>query len=250
MKIPEHRLLPLVRQYLQANAGNLLPGFVHNMNNYLQVLDMQLELISRKGPSGLSGGAEDQGRLERLLKSVEGLTVQLKCADKRHFYSGEEQTQINLPGYLAWLKDFWDNNLYFKHHVQLSLDLEPDIPSLEVPPLFLTFCLEEPLKNALESCQAQNSEGDQTISMPLRLFRHEQGVAFQLISPTRLPRDITPWEMGSTTKPGHLGIGLFLVEHYARLLGWSVSLEQDDATVRYTLSVPHVRTLPPDQDVL
>lgn len=245
MTITESQYPALARQYLFATAGTLLPGLVHNLNNYLQVLDMQLELINRKDQGNMGpAGSNLSNSLDRLAKSVSGLSDQLQSTDTRTFYCSEEQTQINLDAYLQWLDSFWGNNLFFKHHIDFQIKVQPDIPSLEVPPFYLTLCLEEPLKNAVEALR--ETEPETSVAIRLEATAQGEGVLFKLISPGRIKEGIDPWQEGATTKATHMGYGLNLVAHFSEKLGWSSSLNQSDSETTYSLTVPSVRTLAPE----
>jgi hypothetical protein len=229
--------------YLAANSGGSLPGLTHNLNNSSHVVDLQLELLQTK----LSGSAaafppDLEKRINRISSASKDLLHLLENIGHRFFFTQKEQVQINLQFYLQWLIAHWRNDLFFKHRVEMELTIEPDCPNLDLPPFLLTLCLEEPLKNANEACQGSDPDGNFVYG--LDCAKYEEGIRFELSSPSRLTLSEDPFEPGTSTKPDRLGLGLALVRHFSTLAGWNATLTQRDEGVRFVLEIPNVRSMP------
>jgi hypothetical protein len=249
MVINKHNWFALAKHYLQATAGELLSGTIHNINNHLHVLDMQVELLNNKMDSIQAG--ETQGlekRLTRLSQASKGISDLIQETGKRQFYLQTESSQVDISEFLHWQYNFWGNNLFFKHHINLELDIASESPSsLQMPPCLLTFCIEQALKNALEACTADNAE---TLELRIAVQPYHSGLSITLFSPTELPQNeesssLDPWEPGSSSKPGHLGLGLPLINHCAQAAGWECELSCfAPKQTQFILSIPNLKTEP------
>jgi hypothetical protein len=236
----------LARTYAKANAGGLLPGVVHNLQNTVHATIMQLDLW--KQHLELAPKPE-QGVLQKTLSRLQAATQdQIRfCQDleQRALFLREAETPVEVHLFCDWLRRFWINDLFFKHHIALDLEVAPEAPAtLNLPPLLLTLCLEEPLKNAIEECLLRDRQGQFAFS--LQVHPCGSGALFSLHAETALPQDLDPWQEGATTKAGHLGLGLSLVGFVCSLVGWSCSLEEQGGQSVYSLKLPEARTRPPE----
>ncbi|MFW6324687.1 MAG: hypothetical protein ACOC0U_06435 [Desulfovibrionales bacterium] len=227
--------------YLEANAGSILPGFIHNLNNSTHAVDLQLELLQTKIPRIEAGSfPEAAKKLSRIAQSSKDLLSLIDCVSNRFLFTQNDNLQIDLESYFPWFFSYWRNNLFYKHRIDVDFTLEPDCPNLDTPPFILTLCLEEAWKNAVEDCRLQNQEGHYRIGLTVQPFA--QGVHIDLTSPTVLSADKDPFEAGFTTKQGRLGYGLPLIRHYADLAGWDVSLVPTPEGTVFCLQIPDKRT--------
>jgi hypothetical protein len=231
----------LARTYLMANAGRQIPGMTHNANNFCHVLEMQLELFQNKIKRDPTIAAKELApKFSRLTQAVDRLTSMLKDNELHTFYTEENINVIDIPPFIAWLNRFWTSNLFFKHKLTKDIICADNLPALKIPPYILTLSMDEALKNAVEACAARSPKTQQPIT--LEVAPHAQGVAFMLTSPTGIKENFDPWLEGSTTKPGHLGLGLPMVKALAEQVGWSVDLVTDGEKTTFRLAIPEQKT--------
>jgi hypothetical protein len=244
MRIESQQWIAFADLYLAANAGGVLPGMAHNLNNSSHVMDLQFELLhSKLQGTGPECPSDLEKRFKRISSASNDLLHILENIGHRFFFIQKEQVQINLQTYLKWLIAFWRHDLFFKHRVEIELSIAPDCPNLDLPPFLLTLCLEEPLKNANEACHESNPDG--THAYTLTCVKHLAGVRFELTSPSKLNLADDPFQPGVGTKPDRLGLGLSLVNHFSGLAGWKAILSPQEQGVLFTLEIPTVRSLGP-----
>ncbi|MFA6810692.1 MAG: GHKL domain-containing protein [Desulfoplanes sp.] len=233
--IEEWRIL--ARTYLAANAGRQLPGMTHNVNNLCHVLEMQLELFQNKIERDPTLRAEELvPKFSRLTQAVDRLAAILRDNEQHSFYTEEDLNIIDISLFITWLNRFWSSNLFFKHKLTTNILCADNLPEFKLPPFILTLSMDEAIKNAVEACSANDPNAQQEIT--LQIAPLGQGAAFMLTSPTAMPSNLDPWQEGSTSKPGHLGLGLPMVKALAEQVGWSVDLttEVEKTTFRLEIS--------------
>lgn len=221
-----------VNVYLQANAGALLPGMVHNHQNAVHSLAMQTELLLTSFNSSKTPKA-----LNRLTSLSRNLIQAYEHLGKRQVFTQKTPTQVNMELFAHWLHDYWTNDLFLKHHVQLEITVSQECPqTLHLCPYHLTLCFEEALKNAVEGCFDKGSQERHKIQ--LTILPNASGVSVTIASPTRLEQDCDPFAPYSTTKPAHLGLGLALVRHCCASAGWSSALTPHNGQALFRLDIP------------
>ena len=248
MSRPESAWVILGHQYLQATAGSFLSGVTHNLNNAVHIIDLQLELLQRKLSAHVDRG-QVESRLERMGQASHSMGDQLYHLRHRFFYTQVEATQIDFPQYLEWIDTFWNNNLFYKHNIQLEQEIAPEVPNLELPPFFLTLCMEEPLKNAVRACRTADLEKEHTLHLSVQPWR--SGVRIILDSYEPLPESLELWDEGVSTYIGRQGLGLPLVKHLSRAIDWEVALyPSEQGGARFELCIPEMQTPAPENTVL
>ncbi|MFP4392976.1 MAG: hypothetical protein ACOC43_06085 [Desulfohalobiaceae bacterium] len=228
----------LIQHYLSQNVGEMLPGLSHNLQNFVHTLKMQLELWEQRSrQAGDQMQAHTPKGLGRLQMTSQELGNFCQLMEQRSKYTALDKSPVDLEGFCCWLRDFWKNNLFFKHQVQLEL-YSDRISGLNLllPPYALTMCLEEGLKNAIQACEQDNPEGD--FQFKLQIEKNHQAVVLEFLAPSKLPPGLDPWERGSSNKKGHLGLGLFLVQYLCRTLNWSSSLVNHQDQSLFRLQIP------------
>jgi hypothetical protein len=234
----EHSPQIMVQHYLTQNAGEMLPGLSHNLQNHVHALKMQLELWEQKSQQGTEQMlTQSQKAMGRLQQTSQDLNDFCQLLEQRSFYTAQESSIVDLERFCYWLKDFFRHNLFFKHQIQLELYAESiNGLSLLLPPYALTMCMEEGLKNAILACKKEKPEGESQLGLQAEHKHHT--VYLQLFSPTSLPADLDPWEPGSSNNEGHLGLGLYLVQYMCRLQNWSCTLESNNHQSCFSLQIP------------
>ncbi|MFO7717854.1 MAG: hypothetical protein R6Y91_04735 [Desulfohalobium sp.] len=238
----------LGHQYLQATAGSFLSGVTHNLNNAVHIIDLQLELLQRKLSSHVERG-QVESRLDRMGQASHSMGDQLYHLRHRFFYTQVEATQVDFIQYLEWMDTFWNNNLFYKHNIQLEQEIASEVPNLELSPFFLTLCLEEPLKNAVRACRTADLEKQHTLHLSVHPWR--SGVRVILDSFEPLPDSLDIWGEGVSTYAGRQGLGLPLINHLSHIVGWEIDLAPtEQGGTRFELCIPEIKTPIPENAAL
>jgi hypothetical protein len=235
MNFSPEQYLTFIRYYLDVSCGAKLQGISHNLNNFVHVLNMQLTLLDsilvRKPEIPLG---EQAKKIKNLGQGTQKLARAIEVMTQRNFYLQEEIVSTSPGEFLSWLSDFWQNDLFFKHNINCHLDCASDVPVLELPAFALTFCVEQPLTNAVEAYRIKDPDGKHDLE--IKVSAYKKGIELQIISNTDLTLQ-EPWQPWQTTKPGHLGLGLTLIHFLTSRLNWSASLYCQNGVTRFSLQI-------------
>lgn len=228
--------------YLQCSAGKKIPGVTHNLNNYIHILDMQVSLLGSKCHSKPDSPISDyRDRLDKITTNNRSLLDFLQINSNWTFYTQKERIQTGIPDFMDWLTRFWTNDLYCKHKIALDLELEDNLPNLDLPALTLTFCMDQALSNAIESCRLQDPDSEQRVT--LKAAAEKNGVSFGLASPRPMDMGLdSAWQAGTSTKEDHLGLGLYLIREMCTDLGWETDIVSGTESTEFRLLIPEKKT--------
>jgi hypothetical protein len=162
------------------------------------------------------------------------------CAilSNRNVFTQFEPDRIDLVPFLDWLQAFWRHNLFFKHRIQLEISLDQEVPEqVLLFPGGLVYCLEEGLKNGMEPL-VETGGNQANFHFQLKVTAGREGLEFALHTPTSLDPSLDHWQAGTSTKPGHLGLGLPLLRIGCREMGWQCRLSGDSSSTTLSFTVP------------
>jgi len=115
------------------SAGRLVQGLIHNLNGPLQNLGMDMDMIGYALEGGEGSGEElreeIRSRIARMEEAFEQINHLIRIAASR-VVPDEEQAFLSLGYFLDEEMSFLRSNLYFKHHVEKSVELETGLPEL------------------------------------------------------------------------------------------------------------------------
>lgn len=245
MKLTPEKYMALSEMYLMEGIGRKVHGLVHNLNNLVHVVDMQLSMLSTK--SQTSADTPIGSFREKISRSSGGTSKIVQSLQKSghfSFFTQKHQAQINIPEFITWLLEFWENDLFFKHKVKCLTSFEDAGINLSIPPFHLTLCLEQGIRNALEACQGMDESADYVLNIDVNT--EGQGLRISLTSPTMIA-DLDPWAEGSSSKDGHLGMGLPVCSFVASRLGWNIELNCNGQETEFSVSIPGSKSV--DQTV-
>ena len=121
--------------FQDATIGRLVRGIVHNMNGFIQILSMQIELckmdierdleaIHSKDLDGLSSNLDKRKerllQMEKVLAKIEYMINIIACRSQN---GGRGQRLLALDQILKEELAFWNADLFFKHSVKKETDL-------------------------------------------------------------------------------------------------------------------------------
>ncbi|MFP4083674.1 MAG: hypothetical protein ACLFP9_00285 [Desulfonatronovibrio sp.] len=240
MKLTDDKYMGLAEMYFWAGMGQRIHGLIHNLNNHIHVVDMQLSmLVARSDSSGKDPLGCYKEKISRLASGTSKMVDSLQRNGQCSFFAQKSQTQINVKDYLGWILAFWNNDLFFKHKVSCELVFANKDINLQVPPFYLTFCIDQGIRNALEACQEMNPDGEHR--MILEADSKDRGVSLAIISFTEMA-EIDPWGEGTSSKSGHLGMGLPVCAFLARRMGWDIDLQNSGDETRFLISIPELKS--------
>ena len=156
-----------------AHMGRLLRGLIHNINGPLQNISMLLELMERHHTkieghlqSEAAATAQDalrplcdaqKGRIQRILDQVRVFSEMLKdFMVLQEIEANESEVEINLI--LEKLSRVYRADLFFKHHVTVTLRPAAKVPLLRLRGRHLIPALEHLVENALLSMRASKEK--------------------------------------------------------------------------------------------
>ncbi|MFW5731281.1 MAG: hypothetical protein ACOCV7_06485 [Desulfonatronovibrionaceae bacterium] len=236
MKLSDEKYEALAELYLQAGLGAKIHGLIHNLNNHVHVVDMQLAMLLNKADaSGNEPLSFFKDKLQRSAGGAGKIVSALQQNGRCSFFAQKEKVQINVRDYAQWLVEFWNNDLFFKHRVDCRLSCRQESLNLLVSPFHLHLCLDQAIKNAVESFM--DHEKVQKHELGVNIHAHARAVKIQVSSQGVLP-ELDPWQEGISTKAKHLGMGLPLAAHAAGTWGWQISLDQQDDRVVFSMIIP------------
>lgn len=228
-----------VHAALARNAGELIAGLVHNLHNYAHTFSMQMDMWNNALQRNPNAPMSSQQRsLQRMTALSSDFSQECSVLGQRTFYAGLEPASIELSSALHWLETFWRHNLFFKHHVQLDINMGAHaLTSLTIRPGMLIYGLEEGIKNGVESLTGKK-ESQKVFHFDLEVTASSSSLRLTLRSPTALDQSIDPWQAGTSTKEGHFGLGLPLLQVGCRKIGWDCQLCGDDQSTSLHLALP------------
>lgn len=223
-------LLRLATHCALRTAGSMLDGIVHNLNNPAHALAMQAELLANHlkkdpVPPGLS---TLQGKVERLRHVGMDIKEQIEVLSWRHAYTRTSMELLDPRHFGTWLLQFWRNNLFFKHNVTMDMAVDPAPPHVQVVPLALLWCLEEPLFSIADVLGGGQDSLEFGIRFEIQGLAPGGAVFNISASPASNNRDVSP--------PG--------LEHersihgLAQALGWDWRYFSEKNLVSWRLTIP------------
>jgi len=236
MELTDDKYMALAEMYFWAGTGKKVKGLIHNLNNHVHVADMYLSMLaSRSASSGDQPLAGFKDKLSRAAGATARIVGSLQENGQLTFFSQKNQALINIRDYLEWLLEFWKNDLFFKHEISCELIFENHDINLRVIPYYLTLCLEQGIGNAVEAYQETGLTNKHKLL--IYVVSEKKRLDLTVKSFTQVP-DLNPWLEGSSSKPGHLGMGLPLSAYLAESMGWHIDLQGGRSETNLLISVP------------
>lgn len=224
---------------LERNAGALMPGLAHNLHNYAHSFSMQMELLHNAWQRNPEASLSSQKRsLQRMIGFSSDFSSACAILSNRNVYTRFEPDRFDLLPLLDWLQAYWGHNLFFKHRIQLDISVGQEVPEqVLLLPGGLVYCLEEGMKNGMEPL-AETGGNQANFHFQLKVGAGREGLEFALHTPTFLDPSLDHWQAGTSTKTGHLGLGLPLLQIGCREMGWDCRLSGDSCSTVLSITIP------------
>lgn len=251
---------------LDAATGRLFRGLAHNINGVAQAFSMQTELlqmlfvqadgllaelekattldeareVSRKLKTMLERRASLVVHLEREVRVVQA--IMRRCSGLVAA-SGESATgaTFSLQTVIEIELEFMNGDGFFKHRVKKELTLAPDLPPLQGFLVETHQVLAALLENAVQSMQACFADGRAGACLAIAVSVDGKRILLAVsdngegIAPECQGRIFEPFY---TTRPGRLGVGLWLARRLAERFGGAISCESRPGRTTFTLAIP------------
>lgn len=251
---------------LDAATGRLFRGLAHNLNGVAQAFSMQTELLQMlfvqaggllmqvENASSLDEAREICRKLQLVLERRASLVVHLekevnvireimqRCSGlQAAAMSGAPGPPFSLREAVETELEFLNGDGFFKHKVKKELEFTAGIPSLtgfQVEIHQIVLALSE---NALQAMQKTFIAGE---SVPcLQISATSSGYDI-LLSISDNGEGIAPelqaqiFEPFFSTRPGRLGMGLWLARKLAERFGGTISCNFEPGQTTFTLAIP------------
>lgn len=164
-RLVSERTRQLVEQEKTAVIGRMMQGFAHNLRTPLSVIKSANELLARKiervlgdesaaalsekARSMLEGGGQDSVLVDKAQRQIVSIVENLMQKSRRDH--AHEAQSVDINELLKHEVEFFRANRQFKHDVENVLELDEQLPALELIPSHLTQVIENLISNALDA---------------------------------------------------------------------------------------------------
>ncbi len=201
----------LNKLFRYSQVGRCVSSVTHDLNNYLGAIQAYSELID------LDEGLSDESR-RMVSKLGEGVSSCSRLLGTLTSVARKERDHADMVDLVQLVRNTVDLKKYdfATAHVALETSFEEGLPSMVLDPPKVTMALVHLIMNALEA-----TEGETKPRVAVRVRKLDDGAAVEVwnsgapIDPDLIERLFEPF---FTTKEGeHLGLGLAVVRHTARM---------------------------------
>lgn len=167
--ILERSLQELVRYYRHSAVGRRCHGIIHNLNAPLQVLSFQLELLEQKAEEEqkylddlpaqsakklLILFNQRRQRLQQMQKEIDNLhTLSRRLMQQGLHEDQEDRLYIDLNRLYQDELALYEDNLFFKHHVQKEFFFQTNLPPVYGHYIDFSQSFRNLVDNALEAME-------------------------------------------------------------------------------------------------
>lgn len=242
-------LAQYIERYRHSEAGRLVKGIVHNMNNLLHTLSMQVELLRRRMMGLASIGEPDkfQQEKERCLVKIDEVTGELarlnelisNIISKGIHDQSQEPGPVDLNALLSEELTLRYADMFYKHKVEKHLELAEELPAVFGFHVDYAQALGALIQNALDAME--NAERRElTVRTGLENGRVvvevkdtgcglPNGDASRLFEPLFTTKD---------TANGHAGLGLYLARTLLTPYGGEIACNGGPEGATFKVTVP------------
>jgi len=246
----EERLLAqYIERYRHSEAGRLVKGIVHNMNNLLHTLSMQVELLRRRmvGLATIGEPEKFNQEKERCMVKIDEVAGELarlndliaNIISKGVHDESQEPGPVDLNALLSEELSLRYADMFYKHKVDKKIDLAPELPPVYGFHVDYAQALGAIIQNALDAMAASERR---EIAIATA---QENGRVVVRVTDTGggLPggdaeRIFEPLFTTKDTANGHAGLGLYLARTLLSVYGGEISCKSGPEGTTFSISVP------------
>lgn len=235
----------LMRKYFQAFLGNLVPGFIHNINSPLQVLSFAIECIDRELKESFDS-AKLLDRISMAENQVRALSLMIK--DMRALERmGTFSEPLTMEDTLGILQRVLMCDLFCKHGVKVDIEFDRGMRMLRAEGAIVIPALCELVQNSLRALRISEDR-----HLIIKAYSdNERGYVEVIDNGCGLPGDISPddlfkpgitmWPEGIKKAIGDdfLGMGLYCVKEVLTAYGSGIELCREGGFTVARMIFPH-----------
>lgn len=251
---------------LDAATGRLFRGLAHNINGVAQAFSMQTELLQMlfvqaggllakvESATTLDEAREAGRKLQVMLERRAALVVHLerevqviqaimrRCSGLVAA-AGESAAgpPFSLQAVIETELEFMNGDGFFKHKVKKELALAADLPPLHGDLVEIHQILAAFIENGAQALQVTFAAGQTSPGLAISTGRSGEQILLAVsdngegINPELQSRIFEPFY---STRPGRLGVGLWLARRLAERIGGAISCESAAGCTTFTLTIP------------
>ncbi len=138
--------LELIKSNKLAEIGRRIEGIVHNINSPLNTVLGYAQLTIKNQP--------ENHDLIKILEAGKSISHIVKgVLNKSKLDSSSMERAININDLIKQELDLCNHNLFFKHYVDLEIELDEKLPAIDAVYGDISLCLANILNNAIESLE-------------------------------------------------------------------------------------------------
>jgi len=234
--------LELLKENRMAAIGQLASGIAHNLNTPISIIQGNAELLHVK--------YKDSSEVEMILRQTQRMSDLIHTVvSKGRYELNNEDDGLDLNELIFLEIEFFNSNLYFKHHIDCQLDLEPDLPLIHGRYSDFSQSISVIIQNSIDAMYKQEKRQlriktkkiDDTIE--LKISDTGQGMDSNTknrIFETFFTTKASPEEkLIDNNMPRGTGLGLSMVKNIFKKCGisYKVDSEVGKGTI-FTLTIP------------
>jgi len=239
----------LSERYRHSQAGRLVKGIVHNVNNLLHTMSMQVELLKRRLTAlEAAGGKEpfETGKA-KCQEKVEQITGELaRLADlisniitKGIHDDARDAGPVDLNALLGEELAMLHANPFFKHKVEKRVELTPRLPSAYGYHVDFSQAVSALIDNGLEAM-----EGSEKRVLTVTTGQRNGSVVMSVtdtgcgISEENGERIYEPFYTTKGLEAGHAGLGLYIARTLVSSHGGSITHTCGPEGATFEIAIP------------
>lgn len=262
---PDHWEEAFAAYALDAATGRLFRGLAHNLNGVAQAFSMQTELLrmlfsqaENLLAQGENAATPEEGRevcrkLKAMLERRASLVVHLekevkviqevmgRCSVLAAAGEPAAATPFSLRALVETELEFLNGDNFFKHKVGKELVCPDDLPPWKGYLVEIHQIVAILLENAAQALQASVAAGQAAPALRVALALSDGRLVLAI---SDNGDGFTPEQQGQlfepfyTTRPGRLGVGLWLARRLAGRFGGEIGCESAGGRTTFTLAMP------------
>jgi signal transduction histidine kinase len=138
--------LELIKSNKLAEIGRRIEGIVHNINSPLNTVLGYAQLMKRNQP--------DNRDLDKIMEAGKSISHIVKgVLNKSKLDSSSMVRVININNLIKQELELCNHNLFFKHYVDLKVELDDNLPNIHAVYGDISLCLANIINNAIETLE-------------------------------------------------------------------------------------------------
>jgi PAS domain S-box-containing protein len=273
LETQRHRLeLELMERHKLSSVGLLAQGIAHNLNTPLGVIMGRSELLRDdvrkalvrieelvKATDGKTGTLEviekirgqSEHTLEIILKQVESMSSIIRnLMDIGRQRQDSARKKLNVNHILEQELRFLEADMFFKHDIAHSVELDPDMPYVEGVYSDFSQSFTNIIRNAMDAMHGRSVK-----ELAVRTSHDADSIYVEIhdtgegIKEEHLPRIFDPFfttkDMGGAEgKPAGVGLGLHSCYQLLSPYGVKFNVKSKPGDTTFTIVIPHSRNKP------